>query len=349
MYRYYRTYRGAAISFFSFILLFGLGCNNTPNSQINLDGCSTLAAEILTGSQKQNGAWKTYINYSNTPKNLKTDVVNVYTGMIIVDLIKPVTGHGFQFDSLIRSTLAYTRSKLDDQTGLLRFYDKFVDLPEDADDTGLFWMLNEENDSLMVQVVLDTLEKIRAHNGMYHTWFRPGGIPRKLGAGRNPNPTDFMTNIHLYLFLKKYRPAMADTLCQTMKRLKVNRKQKFWVYNKNCPWLYFIRQVDLANNCCSFNGMPKKKVEAVADQEVYTEMARLVRDLALNHADESELKLAHDILTEVAAGDFKMIRDVPILVYHNDLSFRRPSRFWSYDVPYALWLRLFFEYKKYKN
>ncbi|HYX23138.1 MAG TPA: hypothetical protein VFC23_03210, partial [Thermoanaerobaculia bacterium] len=50
------------------------------------------------------------------------------------------------------------------------------------------------------------------------------------------------------------------------------------------------------------------------------------------------------VLRQLAKEDFALLRKNPPLLYHNDLTATTPRYYWSEDVGYALWLRLYHEY-----
>jgi hypothetical protein len=55
--------------------------------------------------------------------------------------------------------------------------------------------------------------------------------------------------------------------------------------------------------------------------------------------------LIRAVLRELARDDFALIRVNPPLLYHNDLTATVSRYYWSEDAGYALWLRLYTEYK----
>jgi hypothetical protein len=76
----------------------------------------------------------------------------------------------------------------------------------------------------------------------------------------------------------------------------------------------------------------------VPDQQIWTTVARLLStpstDAVLNRA----------VLRELARDDFALVRMNPPLFYHNDLTATVPRYYWSEDLGYALWLRLYDRY-----
>jgi hypothetical protein len=56
-----------------------------------------------------------------------------------------------------------------------------------------------------------------------------------------------------------------------------------------------------------------------------------------------EYSKAADLLHQLAANEFSLIKSTPPLLYHNDFTAHVKRFYWSEDVGYALWLRLYFE------
>jgi len=50
------------------------------------------------------------------------------------------------------------------------------------------------------------------------------------------------------------------------------------------------------------------------------------------------------VLRQLAKDDFALLRKSPPLLYHNDLTATVSRYYWSEDVGYALWLRLYDEH-----
>ena len=51
----------------------------------------------------------------------------------------------------------------------------------------------------------------------------------------------------------------------------------------------------------------------------------------------------HDLLRQLSKDDFAFLRYSPPLVYHNDLTAPTRRFYWSEELGYAIWLRLWFE------
>jgi hypothetical protein len=52
------------------------------------------------------------------------------------------------------------------------------------------------------------------------------------------------------------------------------------------------------------------------------------------------------LLRQIAKDDFALVRQNPPLLYHNDLTASVRRYYWSEDVGYTLWLRLFYEHER---
>jgi hypothetical protein len=48
-----------------------------------------------------------------------------------------------------------------------------------------------------------------------------------------------------------------------------------------------------------------------------------------------------NLLVRIGSDDFAQLRRTPPLLYHNDLTASVSRFYWSEDVGYALWLRLY--------
>jgi hypothetical protein len=57
--------------------------------------------------------------------------------------------------------------------------------------------------------------------------------------------------------------------------------------------------------------------------------------------DEHSRQAIRNLLMQIGSDDFAQLRHSPPLLYHNDLSATVRRFYWSEDVGYALWLRLY--------
>nr|NQU90839.1 hypothetical protein [Bacteroidota bacterium] len=126
------------------IVVLLLSCRRVPSTQIthatqiNLHQSSVFAAEKLKQNQLTSGNWTTFFNIDTVPSFSAWVFDAVYTGMIMVDLLRPVSSV-YNLETNILDSWKYVSSQVNPETGLLRFFNLFKDMPEDADDTGLYW------------------------------------------------------------------------------------------------------------------------------------------------------------------------------------------------------------------
>ncbi len=163
-------------------------------------------------------------------------------------------------------------------------------------------------------------------------------------TGTNPETVEIIPNIHVYLFLSKYDTLLANELCQSLQAENVLSNPEYWVYYYRAPWLYYIRQADMAHHGCELSANLPKDIKSLASQSVYKELSVLIRDFSLGNKYKGRNMQARKILNQLSKNNFEYIRNNPMLIYHNDLTSKAPAHFWSKDLPYALWLRLYYEY-----
>ncbi|NPD45540.1 MULTISPECIES: hypothetical protein [unclassified Lentimicrobium] len=258
-------------------------------------------------------------------------------------MIKPLSNE-FDVSSLISNVYQYVKPQVDSKSGLLKYYKRYVNLPEDLDVTSLFWWTCFDVDSSLIQSVLDTLKQYKSENGLYYTWFRKDGLKGFPEVGEKNNPLDLISNIHAYLFLYKFAPAEAKELCLSIKSNKIVNNSDYWVFNNRAPWLFYIGQIDMDNCDCGIKSKSTDKIKSIKSQVYYSEMAKLIRELSLNEKNEKAKEKALEMLIALAKEDFKYFTEFPLLMHHNDITAEVNSTFWSWDLPYALWLRLYHEY-----
>jgi hypothetical protein len=81
----------------------------------------------------------------------------------------------------------------------------------------------------------------------------------------------------------------------------------------------------------------------VPGQEVWIEATRLVQLMDSADSRDAASARATELLRKLAADDFSLIARAPPLLYHNDLTASVRRFYWSEDLGYALWLRLYVE------
>lgn len=311
--------------------------------QSELDQKAAIAKNTLIKRHNQKGTWWTFYNFNSVPKNLKRSN-NFFVGMLIVDLLQPFREDQI-IDSLLHETLELSYENINLKNGFLRYYNRIDNLPEDTDDTGLFWYLAQSVDTTFVLTVIDSLQNYKIDNGLYLEWLQKGGIGHMPQTGTNPETVEIIPNIHVFLFLSKYNEFLANELCKRLQAENVVTNPEYWIYYYRAPWLYYIRQIDMVNNGCELRSNLPNEVRSLANQDVYEKLSKLIRDFSLDNKYTDINTQARELLFQLSDNNFEYIKRNPMLIYHSDLSSKAPAYFWSYDIPYALWLRLYHEYR----
>lgn len=296
------------------------------------------AVNAIRAGQSEEGYWDTYstgtINFTDPQKR-----VNVWMPAIIIDVLDPVVS-----ETNLQITLQRARRYLVEQiepTGLVS-YNRAKQMPPDTDDTSLVWRIVSYKDPELLKEVLSKFEKNRTREGLYRTWIESGGVSHPPGVGTDPNPVDMSINIHIYMFFSKYAPALARELGKAMQK-KISDKH-YWLYFELAPFIFVLREIDLAQTNCPLT-MPEALMHSEnPEQELYLDLTRLIRDCTLQKTPEHSREDILKMLRRVAENDFSKARKTPILLYHNDLtSINSRIFYWSEDLIYALWLRLYVE------
>jgi hypothetical protein len=182
---------------------------------------------------------------------------------------------------------------------------------------------------------LATLARYRTGDGLYRTWLAPREDYQCLDPGRDPNPTDLGIQMHVLLFLAQADPEAGRALCAALR--PVVDQDRLWVYYRRAPLVPMLRLTDLRRAGCALELPSSRTRTSVPGQEDWVSVIRLL-DGAGPAADADE---AESLLRRLAEDDFSLLRRNPPLLFHNDLSATVGRYYWSEDVGYALWLRLY--------
>lgn len=77
--------------------------------------------------------------------------------------------------------------------------------------------------------------------------------------------------------------------------------------------------------------------------EPYIALSQLFENLLLKRGPVPTRETLLRALNDLAEGALRPLERTPPLLYHNDVSASTPRFYWSGDVGYALWLRLYVE------
>ncbi len=306
--------------------------------RVELAESARRAASLVQSHQQPGGFWLT--QYTSAPRFATPHPeMNTFLTALMTDLLDPVARAADLGSSLTRAR-AHLRGQIEDN-GLVRYHGR-PDAPTigtlgcritpDADDTALAWRL-AGGDRALLPRALATLASYRTGDGLYRTWLAPRERYECLDPGSDPNPTDVAIQMHVYLFLAEADPAGARALCRALGRALTD--DRHWVYYASAPLVPLLRQADLRRSGCSLRLPPARLSTSVAGQEAWLAVARSIAVGGASRETDVEL------LRGIAVDDFAQVRRAPPLLYHNDLTAGTRRFYWSEDVGYALWLRLY--------
>jgi hypothetical protein len=302
------------------------------------------AAARLREHQQAPGYWLTAYT-KETRFHEPRPEMNTFLTALLVDLLNPLAATSGLDESLQRARRHLT-SQIE-SGGLVRYHG----LPDgpgigtlgcvitpDTDDTALVWRVAPDHDRSRLTSALATIGRYRTSEGLYRSWLAPREAYQCLDPGRDPNPADIVIQMHLLLLLSEVRPPAGRALCEALR--PVVDDDRVWVYYRKTPLVPILRLTDLRRAGCALE-LPESRMRTdVPDQEIWVSVIRL-----LGGKMTPDPTLIRAILRELARDDFALLRMNPPLLYHNDLSATVARYYWSEDVGYALWLRLYDEYK----
>jgi hypothetical protein len=301
-----------------------------------------LAAARLREHQQADGSWLTA--FTSAPRFREPHPeMNTYLTAMLLELLEPVAAKGGLEDSLQRARRHLTGQI--ESGGLVRYHG----LPDgpgigtlgcaitpDTDDTALVWRLAPGSDLGQRTAALATIGRYRTGEGLYRTWLAPRDAYQCLDPGSDPNPADIVIQMHLLLLLAEVRPPAGRALCEALR--PVVDDDRVWVYYRNAPLVPILRVADLRRAGCELE-LPESRMRTdVRGQPIWVSVVRLL-------GSRSDAAEARATLRELASDDFALLRTNPPLLYHNDLTASVSRYYWSEDVGYALWLRLYHQYE----
>jgi hypothetical protein len=309
----------------------------------DLDDAYRKAAARLREHQQAAGYWLT--SYTSEARfHEPHPEMNTFLTSLLIDLLNPVATTGGLEESLTRARLHLTSQIEPD--GLVRYHG----LPDgpgigtlgcvitpDTDNTALAWRIAPARDRTRLTAALSTIDRYRTPEGLYRTWLAPREDYECLDPGRDPNPADIAIQMHLLLLFSEVRPAAGRALCDALRH--VVDDDRVWVYYRRTPLIPILRLNDLHRAGCDLE-LPEARMRTeIPGQGIWVDV---VRWLGLPMKPDAVLIRA--VLRELARDDFALLRTNPPLLYHNDLTATVSRYYWSEDVGYALWLRLYDEY-----
>jgi hypothetical protein len=304
------------------------------------------AAEALAKRQQGPGYWLTAYT-GETRFETPTQEMNTFTNAFMVDILDPVA-KAAGITGLLGRTRAFLTSQIE-ADGLVRYHG-LPDAPTigtlgcaitpDTDDTALVWRIAPDADRERLPKALAKLGEFRRADGLYKTWLAPQARYQCIDPGRDPNPADIAIQMHLLMLLAQVDRPAARALCGALSRHSSD--EDAWVYYRVAPLVPMLRLGDLEDVGCPLQLPQTRWQTAVPGQGAWSEVAQLLARMERARATPEEYSRAADLLGELASNGFSLVKSAPPLLYHNDFTATVKRFYWSEDVGYALWLRLYF-------
>lgn len=314
----------------------------TPVSESELGAMAARAAALLQAQQNKEGYWLT----AHT-KSLRYEApgqeMNTYVTSVLVDLLAPLARqHGL--DDVVSRARTHLAAQIE-SNGLVRYHG-LPDAPTigtlgcaitpDSDDTALVWRIAGGATDSRRQAMLEELARYRDARGLYRTWLAPKAQYQCIDPGTDPNPADLAIQMHIYLMLREFDLSAAQSLCSALQRSFWD--EDIWPYYAKTALVPYLRSAELGQLGCPLPLPSERLALPAAGQEIWSEAARL---LLASPQDTNRHHAIRSLLARIGSGDFALLRSAPPLLYHNDLSANVRRYYWSEDVGYALWLRLY--------
>jgi hypothetical protein len=307
---------------------------------------AALAARRVREDQAGPGYWLT--NRTGSPRYVApAQEMNTYLTSILVDQLAPIARKLGVADVVARAKRELAAQI--EGNGLVRYHG----LPNapaiatlgcvitpDADDTALVWRIAGPGASdPRLQRMLGILRRYRDGRGLYRTWLAPPNRYQCINPGRDPDPADIAIQMHVYLMLREFDRPAARALCRAM--LRWDGKDEVWVYYAKTALVPYLRSAELEQLGCPTPLPTARLARPVAGQERWSKVARLLVETTRSRPTASARQAIRHLLAQLGADDFALLRKAPPLLYHNDPSASVKAFYWSEDVGYALWLRLY--------
>ncbi len=311
------------------------------------------AAARLRARQQEPGYWltahTTSTRYQETGQEMNTFLTSLLVDLL--DLLAASGGIGDDIGDSLQRARRHLTGQIEDG-GLVRYHG-LPDAPgitgilgctitPDTDDTALVWRLAPGQDRRRLSAALATLDRYRTREGLYRTWLAPREAYQCIDPGSDPNPADITIQMNLLLLLAEVRPPAGRALCEALR--PVVDQDRVWVYYRMAPLVPMLRRTDLQRAGCALE-LPEARMRTpVPGQEIWVSLVQLLGSAQARGGTPADAAQVETVLRQLSEDDFALLRKSPPLLYHNDLTASVPRYYWSEDVGYALWLRLYHEH-----
>jgi hypothetical protein len=305
------------------------------------------AVGLISRRQQVDGYWLTAYTSEERFEKPKLEM-NTYVTSMMVDVLGSRPGPVGLGGSLDRAR-THLRSQIE-ASGLVRYHGRpdgaamtkhgLCPITPDADDTALVWRLAPGADALRPAALMALLQ-YRTAEGLYNTWLGQRNEYRCIDPGSDPNPTDVAIQMHVLMWLAQADPPAAQMLCGALRQ--AIDQDRLWVYYRRAPLVPVLRQADMKAVGCDVQLPPARSQTALPGQEIWLRASDMLQRLQGGKGRVPEPTQIIHLLQELSKNDFFAVKLNPPLLYHNDLTASVRRFYWSEDVGYALWLRLYLE------
>lgn len=318
-----------------------------PEGEARLGDAAGVALRRLAEHQQPAGYWLTAFTKGPSFERPRVEL-NTFLNVIMLDIAGPAATT-LPMQEMLGRTRAYLTNQIE-ANGLVRYHGRpdvaAVGAPgcaitPDADDTALVWRAAPGANRDLLKDAMESMRRFRRSDGLYRTWLAEPADYKCLNPGLDPNPADIGIQMNIFMLFAQVDPPAAKALCQALARRAED--DDVWVYYAATPPLIILRLADLKEAGCTLPLPPSKLETSIPGQERWVQAAQLLRRLHGGEASPELYAETSGLLLELADGDFALFGNTPPLLYHNDFTASIPRFYWSEDLGYALWLRLYHE------
>ena len=304
----------------------------------------------LEERQQANGSWLTDFT-SGTSFTKPQRELNTYVNALMLDIAGPVA-KAPPLQQMLTKTKVFLTGQIEPD-GLVRYHGRLAPreigalgcvITPDSDDTALVWRVAPDADRKLLAKALETLGRFQRPDGLYKTWLAERADYKCLDPGLDPNPADIGIQIHILMLLAREDLSAASALCRAL--TKKMEDTSLWVYYSGAPPMVMLRLADLDKLKCPLQFPASVLRTSAPGQDIWVEAAGLLRQTQGKQVSSETYAAVGKLLLRIAAQDFAMMAVAPPLLYHNDLTATVSRFYWSEDIGYALWLRIYDDYRR---
>ncbi|MBA4191960.1 MAG: hypothetical protein C0467_28605 [Planctomycetaceae bacterium] len=322
----------------------------TQATPIGFEGLARIACNRLRSRQSASGFWQTAFT-GTTKLDQPQFEMNVFTTALLFDVLSPIA-RPMELEKNLELARLHLRGQIE-ANGLVRYHGR-IDAPTlpllgcvitpDVDDTALVWRISGDFRDPRLITAQKTMLAYRTSEGLYRTWLAPREEYISVEPGRDPNPTDATIQMNVLMLLAHVDPPKAKLLQQAIQ--PAISEDWFWAYYERAPIVPMLREIDMRAMGYPIRLPATRRQTTVASQRVWVTACDLLARCQRPTEPRPTTAELQALLEALGQDSFAAIRSNPPLIYHNDLT-AQPSRYyWSPDLGYALWLRLYHEFAR---